>query len=119
MMLVMCVAPIMALILVQFDEVGRGWFTLVFGMLGLTPVTMRMFNYYTLEVADRVDHPRYLSTMSIAMAIPPILFSSLFGAMVDWISFEFVFGLVTCFVLIGWVLTLFLEEPRHHDRADS
>ena len=113
MMLIVCLIPLAALALVQFDNVAHGWFTWIFGLLGLTPITMRIFNYYTLEVATAEDHPKYLSTLSIAMAIPPILFSSLLGALIDAVSFEFVFVMVTAFVLLGWVLTLFLQEPRH------
>ena len=113
MMLIVCIAPVLSLVLVQFEQLGRGWFTLVFGLLGLVPVTMRMFNYYTLEVAGPADHPKYLSTMSIALAVPSVLLGSLVGAMIDWISFEFVFILVTLFTFTGWMLTWFLAEPRH------
>ena len=113
MILVMCVAPLLSLALVHLPAAGQGWFTLVFALLGLTPVTMRIFNYYTLEICDRHDHPKYLSTMSLAMALPPVLLSPLLGALVDWISFEFVFLGATLCVGIGFWLTFGLREPRH------
>ena len=113
LLLAICATPMLALVLVRMDHVGTGWFSIVFGLLGLTPVTMRMFNYYTLEASQRTEHPAYLSTMSIAMSVPPILLGSLTGALVDWVSFEFVFIVVTAFMLFGWVLTFFLIEPRH------
>lgn len=115
MLLTMCVAPILAIVLAQYQLAGWGWFTLVFCLLGLTPVTMRFFNYYTLEITGRENHPQYLSTMSIAMAVPPVLLSIPMGALVEIISFEFVFILVTICIFIGWILTFFLIEPRHAD----
>ena len=113
MLLVVCIGPISALVLSQFPDAGLEWFTGVFFLLGITPVTMRIFNYYALEISVREDHPRYLSTLSLAMALPPILLSSFFGALVDWAGFEFVFVMVTCCMFAGWVLTFWLREPRH------
>jgi MFS family permease len=95
------------------EDVGQPWFTLVFCLLGLTPVTMRILNNYTLEVTSNSEHPRYLSTLSIAMAVPPILLSPLFGAMIDWVGFEFVFLIVVMCGFYGWLLTFRIEEPRH------
>lgn len=112
MMLVLCVAPIMALGLARLGDVGQPWFTVVFCLLGLTPVTMRILNNYTLELVENRDHPRYLSTLSIAMAVPPVLLSPLFGALIDWISFEFVFCVVVICVFCGWMLTFRIDEPR-------
>lgn len=110
--LVMCIAPSLALVLANNPGLGWGWFTGVFALLGLTPVTMRFFNYYTLEIASREDHPRFLSTMSIAMALPPVLLSIPLGALMEQIGFEKVFVGVTLCMFAGWVLTFFLQEPR-------
>ncbi len=112
-MLVLCVAPVMALVLARLGDAGQPWFTLVFFLLGLTPVTFRILNNYTLEVTDIKKHPRYLSTLALVMAGPAILTSSFFGALVDWVSFEFVFGIVVICILIGWLMTFTLQEPRH------
>jgi MFS family permease len=112
-MLVLCIAPVLALLLARMGDAGQPWFNLVFCLLGLTPVTFRVFNNYTLEVTHNSEHPRYLSTLSLIMAGPAILTSSFFGALVDWISFEFVFGIVVLCIFVGWLLTFTLEEPRH------
>ena len=44
MMLVLCVAPVLALWLARMGDAGQPWFTMVFFLLGLTPVTMRILN---------------------------------------------------------------------------
>ena len=111
--MLLCVAPVLALTLARLGDAGQPWFTAVFLLLGLTPVTFRILNNYTLEVTEKISHPRYLSTLSLAMAGPAILTSSFFGAMVDWVSFEFVFAIVVICVFVGWLLTFTLEEPRH------
>jgi MFS family permease len=113
MLLVLCIAPIMALVLAKLGDVGQPWFTFVFCLLGLTPVTMRILNNYTLEVTGNSEHPRYLSTLSIAMAVPAILLSPVFGALIDWVGFEAIFLVVVACVFCGWLLTFRIEEPRH------
>ena len=112
MLFVVCLVPLGALVLAMYPEAGKIWYTLVFGMLGVTPVTMRMFNYYTLEIAERDNHPRYLSTLNLAMSAPPFFLSVFFGWLVDRVSFEFVFVMVVVCMLVGWVLTFWLKEPR-------
>lgn len=111
-MLVLCIAPVMALVLAEMGDAGQPWFNVVFCLLGLTPVTMRILNNYTLEVAGNRDHPRYLSTLSIAISVPPILLSPLFGAMIDWFGFHVVFGVVVLCVFCGWLLVFQIDEPR-------
>ena len=112
MVLVLCVAPVMALLLARKGDAGQPWFTLVFCLLGLTPVTMRILNNYTLEITGNHEHPRYLSTLSIAMAGPAILLSPFFGALIDWVGFEIVFSIVVVCVFCGWLLTFQIDEPR-------
>ncbi len=112
-MLILCIPPVLAVVIAQFSNVGNGWFTAVFCLLGLTPVAMRYMSNYTLEICAGKDHPRYLSALGIAMATPPIILSPLMGALVDWISFEFVFSIVIVCIFIGWLLTFRIEEPRH------
>lgn len=112
MMLILCIAPVLALGLAKLGDVGQPWFTAVFCLLGLTPVTMRILNNYTLELTGNRDHPRYLSTLSIAMAVPPVLLSPFFGALIDWVSFEFVFWIVVICGICAWLLTFRIQEPR-------
>lgn len=114
LMLALCVAPALAIFLAAFQQAARGWFVLVFGLLGLTPVTIRTLNNYTLEIAGHGDHPRYLSTLSLCVAVPTMLCSALIGLLVDLFSFELVFVLATLVILAGWLLTFQLIEPRSH-----
>ena len=111
-MLILCIAPILSLVIASYPNAGKAWFTVVFCLLGLTPVAMRYLNNYVLEICPNLEHPKYLSSLNLAMSAPPMLLSPLLGAMVDWISFEFVFGVGIVATFIGWLLTFFLEEPR-------
>ena len=51
------------------------------------------------------------------MAVPPFFLSVFFGWLVDEVSFEFVFLLVVVCLLVGWVLTFWLQEPRDENEA--
>lgn len=115
-MAALAIAPVLAVGL-AWIEANYYWFMLVFLLLGLTPVTMRTFNNYTLEIVGRRHHARYLSTLSLCMAGPTIATSFLVGALVDWMGFETAFGIVVVLVLVGWGLTWRLEEPRSRDAA--
>ena len=115
MLATMCVAPVLAIVLAQFPSLGWSWFTVVFWLLGLTPVAIRFFNNYTLEITERSNHPKYLSTLGLAMALPPMLLSIPIGWLAEAISFEFVFLVVTVCLLTAFILTFFLIEPRHEN----
>jgi MFS family permease len=111
-LLVLCIAPALALFLSWSDDVRPAWFIVVFGLLGLTPVAMRFLNNYTLEIASHGEHPHYLSTLAFAIAAPPILLSPLIGALIDWVGFELIFAIVIGCVFSGWLLAFTLVEPR-------
>jgi MFS family permease len=104
-------APIVALVL-RLANVG-GWYCLVFPLVGLTPVVIRTLQNFTLEICEPADHPRYLSTMALCVSLPLFL-SPLVGLLIDLIGFEIVFIGICVIVLIGWLMTLRLREPRHH-----
>ncbi|MEM9413477.1 MAG: MFS transporter, partial [Planctomycetota bacterium] len=112
-MLVLCAAPTLTVI---WNSLGMsestGIFYVIFFLLGLTPVSMRMFNNYTLEIAGRDLQPVYLSTLSACMAIPVVLLSALVGAAVDTVGFQLVFSVVVVILFSGWILTFTLTEPR-------
>ena len=116
-MIVLCGAPLMTMFFLRFGEsLGDGFefgFQFVFFLLGLTPVTMRTFSNYTLEISDSEKQPIYLSTLGIGMAAPVVLFSAPVGALVDIIGFEMVFFGVVAVLLFGWTLTFRLVEPRN------
>ena len=93
-------------------EFGRWIYPLVFVLVGMTPVTIKCFANYTLEISSQADHPRYLSTLSLCTALPALL-SPLLGLLLDFVEFEVVFLGLGSLVFLGWLQTLWLEEPRH------
>jgi MFS family permease len=119
LMLALCVAPMLSLFLSRSQTVHSYWFNVVFVLLGLTPVAIRTLNNYTLEISAPEDRPRYLSTLGLCIAAPPVLMSALMGQLVDAISFEFVFFIGTACLFAGWILTFRLIEPRHHQNVPS
>ena len=112
-LLAICCAPVSALVLAQLDAVGPSLYFMIFLLVGLTPVTLKTLINYTLEICDSEDHPRYLSTISLCVALP-VFCSPLVGWFVDLFSFEAVFITITVLVFLGWLLTFSLQEPRHH-----
>jgi len=115
LMLLMSIAPILALLIARFGTgMGAQPFMLVFFLLGLFPVGMRTFNNYTLEIASAKHQPKYLSTLSLCMALPGIVASLIVGKLVDFAGFEFAFVLVASMVFAGWIITFGLKEPRQN-----
>ena len=115
LMLLMALAPILALLITHFGSgMGARPFMLVFFMLGLFPVGMRTFSNYTLEIASAKHQPKYLSTLSLCMALPGIFASLIVGKLVDFVGFEFAFVLVASLVFAGWITTFGLKEPRQN-----
>ena len=49
---------------------GRDYFWVTFFVLGMQPVTFKTLTNYALELAEPEWHPRYLSTLTICLAIP-------------------------------------------------
>ena len=105
--------PALAIVMLHAGELGTRLYSSVFVLVGLTPVVLRTLQNYTLEVCDPEDHPRYLSTLSLCSALPVFL-SPLAGYFVDLFGFEAVFLGVASLILIGWLLTFGLQEPRNH-----
>ena len=104
--------PLLAIALAGDGAVpGRNLYWLTFLLLGLTPVTFRTFVNYTLELADPHDHPKYISTLKLCMAVP-FLLSPLVGWLVDVIGFEAVFVSIAALMMLGGLLTFRLSEPR-------
>jgi MFS family permease len=105
-------APLLAVGLTYTTvETAQQWFWVIFLLLGLTPVTMRTLYNYTLEICPVVQHPRYLSTLSLCMAVP-LLFAPLTGELTGTTSFEAVFLTGAGLILLGGLLTFRLIEPR-------
>lgn len=109
--LLIVAGPLAALVFVWFPAVGVWAFPAVFTLVGITPVAQKTFNNYTLELAAPENHPRYLSTLSLCMAVP-ICLSPLVGVAIKYAGFEVVYLGVSVLLLTGWVLSFGLTEPR-------
>lgn len=108
--------PLVAVGLAQLDSATAGpWFWVVFTPLGLTPLVTKTLVNYALEFCPPVDHPRYLSTLNLCLALP-FLFSPLVGWLIDMTSYEWVMGGGAGVIFLAGLLTFRLIEPRH-DRA--
>jgi hypothetical protein len=103
--------PATAVALTHWGQAGHSYYFVVFFFLGLTPVTMRLLNHYTLEVCKPADHPRFLSTLNVCQALPALLAPGV-GAAIDVTSLETVFLAVAALNALGWLLTMKLDEPR-------
>lgn len=108
----LCLVPPLALWLSMQGAIGTAWFFVVFALLGLTPVSMRTFSNYTLELVDRRHQAHYLAIVSMGMAGPAVLASMAVGILIDWAGFELAFALVTACQVAGFLLTFRLIEPR-------
>ena len=109
--LLICAGPLAALAAVYRPDIGRIAFPLVFLFVGLTPVAQKTFNNYTLEITEPEHHPRYLSTLSLCMALP-IFASPLVSVLINLVGFEAVYFGVVALLLGGWLLSFALVEPR-------
>lgn len=117
-LLLIVLLPLAALALAHGGEQGRSLYFLVFLFLGLTPVTLRLLNNYTLEICPPSDHPRFLSTLNLCQAGPAFLAPGV-GAAIDATSLETVFLAVAAVNTAGWLLTLRLDEPRLRHPSDT
>jgi len=106
-------APVLALTVSYFPSIGRAGFLVVYFLLGLMPVTMRILSNYSLEFTSTANHPRYLATQSMALALPVILTSTLIGYLLDRLGYEAVFGFVIGCLFLACCLTFRLHEPRN------
>ena len=112
--------PIVALLLANRWTMSP-WrpYWLTFFLLGLTPVTVRSFDNYVLELAAPTDHAAYLGTLRLFMATP-FLLSPLVGLLVELrpVGFVPVFLGASVLVLAGALLTFRLKEPRAAFQSD-
>jgi hypothetical protein len=108
------IGPMVALGLAHLaPQVGHQWYWLAFIPLGFTPVTQRLLINYTLEVAGREDHPRYVAALGLCMAIPVVLFSPLLGLMIKYLGFDAAFLIATIALIAASVQSVRIPEPRH------
>ena len=109
--LLIVAGPLAALVAIYWPAIGKTAFPLVFLFVGLTPVAQKTFNNYTLEITQPEHHPRYLSTLSLSMAAP-IYASPLVSPLIAAVGFEAVYVGVVVLLLLGWLLSFGLIEPR-------
>lgn len=117
LLLLICVAPMLALVLRSLGPSYRDFYNLVFILVGLTPTIFRIVNNYTLELSGPEDHPIYLSTLSLCIAAPAIT-APLVGLVVDQVGFAPVFFAIGSVLGGAWLLTFTLSEPRHRSRNE-
>ena len=104
--------PLIALFLSNLGGSAGSYYFLVFIFVGLTPVTIKIFNNYTLELVPRDRQPQYLSLLSLFMAGPAIFTSVIVGFLLDWFGYDLVFLMVASIVFVGWLLCFKIKEPR-------
>jgi MFS family permease len=114
-MLVIAAAPLAALAMYWYASQARLLFNLVFFFVGATPVVLRAFQNFALELCPPQDHPRYLSTIGLVIAAP-IVASPVAGWLVDRFGYAAVFVAVALAVLVGWLGTIGLPEPRREEK---
>jgi MFS family permease len=94
------------------------WYWVVFGLLGVTPVTYKTFFNYALELVRADQHSRALSTLRVCLSFP-ILSSPLVGFVLDRTGFGPVFLTAAVLIAAGGIATLGLREPRHEGFGHS
>lgn len=94
---------------------GASLFWMVFIPLGMTPLVLRTLLNYALEICRPDEHPRYLSIVSLGLAVP-FLLSPAVGALVDAAGFEPVFLGAICLIVLSGTCTFWLDEPRQRMR---
>lgn len=102
--------PVIALVL-AFPAAELPLYWMTFFVLGTVPTAFRTFSNYVLELTTPENHPRYLSILRVAMAIPLVL-SPVVGLLIDWLGFIPVFGAITGLLLYGCWYSRNLIEPR-------
>jgi hypothetical protein len=120
LMAVSSVTPVLVSVLgLLSGPVASNWFWTVYLLLGLNPVSMRIFTNYALELAPQpADQARYVSLVGGALAVP-FLLSPLLGWAVDAIGFEPVFGAGAAAIATGALVATGLPEPRFRPPTGS
>lgn len=106
--------PLVVILVSLLPKAAAGdWFWLVYVPLGFNPIALRIFTGYALELAPSpAEHPRYVSVIGGALAIPFVC-SPLVGFAVDAMGFGSVFVAGAAIIAIGSLVALRLPEPRH------
>ena len=111
LLMIFC-APLLAMAFSSNPALARAQYFWVFLFVGVTPVTIRVLNNFALELAPADLHPQFLSVLSLCMALPVILVSQFVGWAIPRIGFLPVFWAIAVVILIGWLFTFSVKEPR-------
>ncbi len=115
--LIAALPPLLAIVLATVPVAwGKPCFWIVFALVGMSPVTIRTMNNYVLEICKPKDHPRYLSTLNVCLAVPFVV-SPLLGPLIEYAGFRVVFATGGTLVALASLMTLRLSEPRHQHQA--
>lgn len=114
LLLCLMLAPITALLLSQANSTMHHLYPLVFLLVGPMPIVIRTLNNLTLELSPRAEHPRYLGTLNLCLSAPVAL-SPLIGLLIDLFGFNLVFSGTSLIILLSWLMTFRLHEPRHQN----
>lgn len=113
----LAVTPLISLAIFHAEiENARAMFWIPFVFLALLPVTFKTLTNYALELAEPKDHPRYISTLKVCIALPFVV-SPLVGLFMDQWGFNPVFIAVAILIGLGSLLTYRLREPRQYYRS--
>ena len=113
LILISACMPLLAVVISRMPS-GAQFYWIIFALMGFTPVSARIVTNYTLEIAPQEKHPQYLGVMSLFQAIP-LFVSPLIGALIEEFAFEPVFIGCGVLVLLGFLLTFRLAEPRFNE----
>ena len=112
LLLFLMFAPVTALVVSHSDSTMHHLYPIVFLMVGPMPIVIRTLNNLTLELSPRAEHPRYLGTLNLCLSAPVAL-SPLVGLLIDIFGFSVVFSGTSLIILLSWLMTFRLNEPRH------
>lgn len=118
LMLGLCGAPVLSLILVWYGQNIAWAYNFVFVLVGLAPVTIKSLFNYTLEICPPAEHPRYLSSIGLCMAVPLLVMMPL-GGWIENRNLDVLFIVGTGLMLCGWLATFWLTEPREKVVAET
>lgn len=112
LLIVMIATPLLALFLIHQPWGGKVYW-IVFVLVGMTPFSIGILFNYTLELTEASNHPRYLATLGLVVAIPAAL-SPLVSYSMDFFGSPTpLFSGVAILLVIAWLLTFRLPEPRY------
>lgn len=112
LLIVMIATPLLALFLIHQPWGGKVYW-IVFVLVGMTPFSIGILFNYTLELTEASNHPRYLATLGLVVAIPAAL-SPLVSYSMDFFGSPTpLFSAVAILLVIAWLLTFRLPEPRY------